>query len=166
MGVAAMAQNTVCNILANSLLGRDLDEKECTVLGGLMGSRQLQDGEDLVREGDDATRTLFILAAGRVTVYGKVAGKETALYHMKVGECAGTRAFVEMTPRQATLRAVGDTTVYTLEPVDFESLLDTHPRIVYKFMRGLFRQTHANLMRMDAESQQLSNYITKTGGRY
>jgi CRP/FNR family transcriptional regulator, cyclic AMP receptor protein len=160
-----MTQNTECNILVNSPLGQDLDAGECAVLAGLMGTRQLRDGEDLAREGDTGN-TLFILASGKVTVNSKVGGKEVTLYTMKVGECAGTRAFVEMAPRQATLRAAGDATVYTLEPGDFESLLDTHPRIVYKFMRGLFRQTHANLMRMDAESQQLSNYITKTGGRY
>jgi CRP-like cAMP-binding protein len=65
-----------------------------------------------------------------------------------------------------TLTAVGDTVVYTLEPEDFESLLETHPRVVYKFMRGLFRLTHQNLTRMNEVTQQLSNYITKTGGRY
>jgi CRP-like cAMP-binding protein len=160
-----MAQNTELDFLVNSLLGRDLDADECAVLAGLMGRRELRDGEDLVKEGDTIS-TLFILASGKITVNSKVAGKEAVLYTMKVGECAGTRAFVEKAPRQATLRAVGDATVYTLEPGDFESLLDTHPRIVYRFMRGLFRQTHANLMRMDVESQQLSNYITKTGGRY
>ena len=160
-----MTQSTECSILVNSLLGNDLEEGECMVLLGLMGRRELRDGEDLVNEGDTSS-TLFILASGKIAVYSRVAGKEVALYNMKVGECAGTRAFVEMAPRQATLRAVGDATVLTLEPGDFEALLDTHPRIVYKFMRGLFRQTHANLMRMDAESQQLANYITKTGGRY
>ena len=80
---------------------------------------------------------------------------------MKVGECAGTRAFVDRAPRRATLTAVGNTTVYTLSPEDFESLLETQPRIVYKVMRGLFRTTHANLMRMN-----VSNCINKTGGRY
>ncbi len=160
-----MTQNTECKILMNSLLGQDLDAGECEVLLGLMGRRQLQDGEDLVKEGDTG-RTLYILASGKVTVNSKVAGKEMTLYSMKVGECAGTRAFVEMAPRQATLRAAGNASVLALEPDAFEALLDAHPRIVYKVMRGLFRQTHANLMRMDAESQQLSNYITKTGGRY
>lgn len=160
-----MASASECNILVNSLLGKDLDAEECAVLLALTGRRELRDGDDLVREGD-SSRTLFILAAGKIAVYGKAGGKEVALYHMKVGECAGTRAFVEMAPRQATLRAASDATVLTLEPGDFETLLESHPRIVYKFMRGLFRQTHANLMRMDAESQQLANYITKTGGRY
>lgn len=160
-----MTQRNDCNILVNSLLGKDLDAGECAVLLGQTGVRELRDGEDLVKEGD-TSNTLFILAAGKVTVNGKVGGEDKVLYTMRVGECAGTRAFVEMAPRVATLRAVGNATVLTLEPGDFESLLETHPRIVYKFMRGLFRQTHANLMRMDAESQQLANYITKTGGRY
>ncbi|HGX94201.1 MAG TPA: Crp/Fnr family transcriptional regulator, partial [Candidatus Tenderia sp.] len=38
--------------------------------------------------------------------------------------------------------------------------------IVYKVMRGLFRITHANLLRMNQEKDQLSNYISKSGGRY
>jgi CRP-like cAMP-binding protein len=85
---------------------------------------------------------------------------------MKVGECAGTRAFVDLAPRKATLTAEGDTEVYTMEPEDFEGLLESHPRIVYKVMRGLFRLTHMNLMRMNVETQELSNYIHKSGGRY
>jgi len=60
----------------------------------------------------------------------------------------------------------GSTTVYTMTPKDFESLLETHPKIVYKVMRGLFRLTHTNLMRMNVETKELSNYIHKSGGRY
>jgi len=85
---------------------------------------------------------------------------------MKEGECAGTRAFVDRTPRKATLRSIGNTTVYTLTPDAFESLLDSQPRLVYKVMRSLFRVTHTNLMRMNQETEQLSNYINKTQGRY
>ena len=85
---------------------------------------------------------------------------------MKEGECAGTRAFVDRVPRKATLRALDNATVYTLTPDAFESLLDLHPRLVYKVMRALFRVTHANLSRMNQESQELNNYIHKTQGRY
>lgn len=160
-----MTQNTDCKFLMNSLLGQDLDEAECAVLAGIMGSRQLQHGEVLVNAGD-TTRTLFMPASGSITVSGGAVGNDITLYTVKVGECAGTRAFVEGASRPAMLRASGATTVYTLEPEDFESLLETHPQVLYKLMRGLFRQTHTNLVKMDAESQQLSNYINKTGGRY
>ena len=160
-----MTQAIDCNFLMNSLLGQDLDEGDCTVLAGIMDARELHDHEDLVKAGD-TSRTLFILASGSIVVNSGTMGNESVLYTIKVGECGGTRAFVEGTPRPATLRSVGSSTVYTLEPENFESLLESHPGVLYKFMRGLFRQTHSNLVKMDVESQQLSNYINKTGGRY
>jgi CRP-like cAMP-binding protein len=148
-----------------SSLGAELYEEEAKNLAGIMGVRRLKDGELLIKEGT-ADHTLFILAEGKLAVISNVDGKETTVYTMTEGECAGTRAFVDRTPRKATLRAIGDATVYTLTPGDFESLLDGHPRIVYKVMRALFRVTHGNLMRMNQESRELANYITKTHGRY
>jgi CRP-like cAMP-binding protein len=152
---------TVCG----SSLGVELDESECRTMAGIMGIRNLKDGELLVREGDQDS-TLFVLTQGKLAVVGTVLGQELVVYTMSAGECAGTRAFVDRTPRKATLRAVGDTTVCTLTPDDFEALLDKHPRIVYRIMRALFRITHTNLMRMNLESQELVNYVAKIRGRY
>ena len=154
-----------CEPIVDSSLGQELEKDECQVLATVMKSKDLKDGENLVKEGD-ADHTLYVLTQGKLAVISNIDNKDMVVYNMKVGECAGTRAFVDRAPRRATLTAVGNTTVYTLSPEDFESLLDTHPRIVYKVMRGLFRITHANLMRMNVETQQLSNYINKTGGRY
>ena len=160
-----MSQTQLVNPACRSSLTEELDGQECQVLSNIMGVRQLHDGELVVTEGDAIT-TLFALTSGRLSVTSKVDGNDIVVYTMSPGECAGTRAFVDRKPRKATLRAVGETTVYTLEPEAFESLLETHPRIVYKVMRALFRITHANLMHMNMESQALSNYINKSGGRY
>lgn len=160
-----MGQKADCGAVVDSSLGQELERDECQVLANAMGVRELKDGEVLVREGD-ADNTLFVLTKGKLIVSSNINEKDTAVYTMKVGECAGTRAFVDLAPRKATLTASGDTTVYTLEPVDFEKLLETHPKVVYKVMRGLFRLTHRNLMRMNIETQELSNYIHKSGGRY
>lgn len=153
-------------LVRNSTVGAELTEDKAKILAAKMGVRHLKDGEFLVKEGE-ADQTLFVLAAGRLTVISlDVDGVEQTVYTMKEGECAGTRAFVEQSPRRATLRAVGDATVYTLTPEDFESLLDTHPRVAFKVMRALFRVTHANLSRMNQETKELANYINKTNGRY
>lgn len=160
-----MSQKPRCEAIVDSALGQELEKEECQVMTTVMGVRELKDGEVLVREGED-DNTLFILTAGKLVVSSNIDDKDVPVYSMKVGECAGTRAFVDLAPRRATLTAVGDTTVYTLTPKDFEGLLETHPRIVYKVMRGLFRLTHMNLMRMNVETQELSNYIHKSGGRY
>ena len=150
----------------NSSVGAELHEDEAKTLAAILGVRQLKDGELLVSEGT-ADQTLFILASGKLGVINFDADGEEKLVHtMAEGECAGTRAFVDRTPRKATLRAIGNATVYTLTPDAFDSLVDAHPRLAYKVMRALFRVTHTNLMRMNQESQQLSNYIFKSQGRY
>ena len=160
-----MGQKPECEAIVDSTLGQELEKDECQVLTDIMGVRDLKDGEILVKEGDD-DNTLFILTKGKLKVKSNIDDHDVTVYSMKVGECAGTRAFVDLAPRRATLQAEGETTVYTLTPKDFESLLETQPRIVYKVMRGLFRLTHTNLMRMNTETQALSNYIHKSGGRF
>jgi CRP/FNR family cyclic AMP-dependent transcriptional regulator len=152
-------------LLASSTIAEELTAEECRALAAIMGVRRLRDGELLVSEGQKEN-TLFVLMDGKLAVIGSVLGQEMVVYTMNKGECAGTRAFVDRTPRKATLRAVGDATVYTMTPAAFESLLDTHPHIVYKVMRALFRITHSNLLRMRDESQELVNYVSKIHGRY
>jgi CRP/FNR family transcriptional regulator, cyclic AMP receptor protein len=151
--------------LARSILGAELNPGERATLAASMGVMTLAPGEVLVREGE-RRRTLFVLAEGHVSVCKSAAEPESVLYELRSGECAGTRAFLDGSERKALLRADTDAVVLTLEPEDFERLIDSHPRLVYKVMRALFRVTHANLMRMNLESSELRNYMMKTGGRY
>jgi CRP-like cAMP-binding protein len=151
--------------VASSVLGAELDAAEAAALAGQMGMEHLSKGARLVREGE-ARRTLFLLAEGRISVCKVDGENEQPIYQLRVGECAGTRAFLDGSERKAALRAEADSTVLTLEPGDFESLVESHPWVVYKVMRALFRVTHANLMRMNLESAELRNYMMKTGGRY
>lgn len=161
-----MSETADFKAVQNSLIGSELTESKAKLLTTKLGVRRLKDGELLVKEGE-TDHTLFILASGKISVASKDAeGVERVVYTMKEGECAGTRAFVEQLPRKATLRAVGDATVYTLTPDDFETLIDAEPHLAFQVMRALFRVTHANLARMNQESMEMANYITKTHGRY
>ncbi len=161
-----MSNTADYQLVRNSSVGSELHEDEAKTLAAILGVRHLKDGELLVSEGGK-DHTLFILASGKLAVLSSAAeGKENLVYIMKEGECAGTRAFVDRAPRKATLRAIGNATVYTLTPDAFETVVDAHPRLAYKVMRALFRNTHANLMRMNQESQELANYIHKSHGRY
>ncbi len=160
-----MNQPVQADLVRASALGDELDKLEAQSLAAQMASRTVNDGEMLVREGGPE-RTLFVLVAGQLAVSNVRGGNEQVAYVMNKGECAGARSFVDAMPRRVTLRAIGPTTVYTLEPDRFETLIDSHPRIVYKVMRAMFRITHANLLRMNQEAQQLIEYVTKTHGRY
>jgi CRP-like cAMP-binding protein len=141
--------------IKNSELGKYLSDGDCQTLITVMVVRQLEDGEVLVNEGD-LDNTLFIVTKGKVTVSNKVKGKDEVVNTMKPGDCAGIRSFVERTPRLVTLRAKGPATVYAIRPDDFELLLDTHPRQVYSFMRGLFRMLNINLEGMHKKIRKLA----------
>ena len=154
-------------LVRNACVGAELTEEKAKLLAAKLGVRHLKDGEVLVREGED-DQTLFILVMGKLAVISKDVsdGVDKHVYTMTEGECAGTRAFVKQSKRKATLRALGDATVYTLKPDDFEELLDANPHLAYLVMRALFRITHDNLARVNQESMERTNYITKTHGRY
>ena len=152
-------------VIKASVLGEELDAGECELLASVMEVRHLNPGERLVTEGDVDNR-LVLVATGKVAVVSNVDGRECSVYTMTRGECAGTRAFVDGSPRKATLEAVDSATVYTLKPEALESCIEQDPRIAYRVMRGLFRATHSNLMRANQERQELTNYITKVNGRY
>lgn len=160
-----MTQVDKCKALAQSMLGAELDSGECEILAAQMGVQSVGQGEILAGEGEPRS-TLFLLAEGRMTVCRSIGDKLDDLYRMRIGECAGSRQFIDRSRRGTTLRADSDSTVLTLEPEDFERLIDSHPRLVYKVMRAIFRVTHANLMRMNLESSEMRNYMLKTGGRY
>lgn len=160
-----MQQLDKTEAVARSIVGAELDADECAALAAKMHVQPMKQGEVLVRD-HERRRTLFILAEGRLSVCQGDGDRETRLYQLRIGECAGARALLDGSERKAILRADTDGAVLTLEPEDFESLIESHPRLVYKVMRALFRVTHANLMRMNLESAELRNYMMKTGGRY
>lgn len=160
-----MSEAASAQLVQTSTMGEELDKQESALIASVMTVRQLKDGEMLVAEGQ-SDDSLFLLVHGGLTVVSNHDSVDEIVYTMKPGECAGTRAFVDRTPRKATLKSSGNSTIYCMTPADFESLLDNYPKVVYKVMRALFRITHSNLMRMNQEKEQLSNYINKTHGRY
>ena len=85
---------------------------------------------------------------------------------LRKGDIAGEMGFIDGREHSATLRAVGATEIYSLRRKDLESLLDSHPKMVYRVMRAIMRTVHAILLRMNVEFVELNNYIMKQHGRY
>ena len=83
-----------------------------------------------------------------------------------VGDLAGEMGFVDGTPYQSSLVAIGSTRVLGLARDRFESMLATHPPIVYHVMRAIIRTVHETQRRLSHQAVELSNYIYKQHGRY
>ena len=96
--------------IGTSTLGNELSLKECEVISKIMEVRELHDEEYLINERGHE-HTLFLLADGKLNVISSNPSSDNTIYAMSPGEVAGTRAFVDRTPRRASLRAVGDATI-------------------------------------------------------
>ncbi len=165
-GAIEMGKETDGRLIADSVLGAELDESEIGVLGDLMEVRKLSNGDVLVREGD-TDHALHLLAGGKLDVTRVGAGSEEIHLHtMQQGELAGAMGFVDGIPRNATLRARSEALVYSLEREAFESLMDEHPRLVYHIMRAVTRNAHNAMLELSSQIGELTNYIVKQHGRY
>jgi CRP/FNR family cyclic AMP-dependent transcriptional regulator len=132
-----------CSILG-SVLGKDLSDDECQVFKEFGTVRDLQDNEMLIEE-------------------GKV---DNSLHVVIEGNLAGALGFIDGQEHSATLRAVGPARVFSVERARFESLLDSHPHLVYGVMRAIIRGVHTTLRRMNMQHLELTNYIAHQHGRY
>jgi CRP-like cAMP-binding protein len=161
-----MAEDKEYEVVHSSPLGHELTEDESRTLLEVMHVRRLTDGEVLVQEGTK-DNALHLLASGELAVTKRVVGGDSIKVHtMKAGELAGAMGFVDGITRSATLHAVGDTVVYSLERDAFEPLVDQHPRLVYHIMRAVTRTAHTALLGVNLQVEELTNYIVKQHGRY
>lgn len=152
--------------LRASRLAADLNENDFAVLAAQVAVRDLADGEVLVREGasDD---NLYVVAAGLVGVVKYIeTDTKLTVATLNVGDLAGEMSFVDGTSYRSSLVAVGNARVLGLARERLESLLATHPAVVYHVMRAIIRTVHETQRRLAHQAVELSNYIYKQHGRY
>ena len=153
-------------LILQSSLGAELSEEHAGVLGELMETRDLVDGELLISEGttDDS---LYVLLGGKLEVVKNTGAEEpTSLAILREGDLAGELSFIDGEQHTVGLRALCDSRVLSLRREQFENIVDDHPQLVYKVMRAVTRSAHRIVHRMNYEFIELNNYIFKQHGRY
>ena len=133
-----MTETAAFEALRASPLATELTEAQCRTLSTLLALRELADGEVLVREGTSDSH-LYALTGGSL--------RQVVVHY-------------------ASVVSRGPSRVFGLERAQLESLLDSHPHIVYRVMRAITRRVHQTQHRLAAQSAELSNYIFKQHGRY
>lgn len=157
---------TAQEALKTSKLGPELTEQQLDTLAPYVTFRELAPGEVLVAEGTSDDH-LYGLMSGALGVV-RNAGKPDAvtLFTLTAGDLVGELSFLDGTPHYAALVASGPAQVFGLERAKLETLLDSHPQIVYRVMRAIVRTTHQIQRRLSMQSVELTNYITKQHAKY
>jgi len=152
--------------LRGTKLANELNEAQVRILADLVVPHDLEQGEILVREGTSDNH-LFVVLKGVIGLV-KNAGTPDAvtLNTLSAGDFVSELSFLDGTERYASVVALGEVQVLELEREKLESLLDTHPHIVYRVMRAIVRFVHQVQRRLSMQQVELSNYIYKQHGRY
>jgi CRP/FNR family cyclic AMP-dependent transcriptional regulator len=158
----------VMDTLRTSTITEELSDDEVRIIEGLFEVQDYKSGEIIVQPGDKQPDNLYILAHGDIEVKIESEGKQSIIHVLKPGDLAGIITFVggAASDISATLYAVGKTKVLSMARAEFEKLINSHPMIVYKVMRGVVRNVHGIVRRVNSQSTELSNYIYRTNGRY
>ncbi len=158
----------VTDTLRNSTITEELNDAEVGILERLFEVQDYESGEKIVQPGNSQPDNLYILAHGDIEVRIASGHEESIIHVLKPGDLAGIITFVggAASDISATLYAVGKTKVLSMARADFEKLINSHPMIVYKVMRGVVRNVHGIVRCVNSQSAELSNYIYKTHGRY
>jgi len=154
------------NMIMNSPLGGELTEDQAKQLSERIAVFCLQDGDYLLEEGH-ADESLYVVVDGKLEVTRNVGGGEQiTLQLLHTGDMAGELGFIDGLPHSASLRSIGNCTVFSLQRNELESFLETDPNIVYKVMRAITRTVHRILRRMNIQHVEMQNYISHQHGRY
>jgi CRP-like cAMP-binding protein len=169
MGDRMIPDERVLVALRNSRLVENLREFEINVLASLFAVKYFEAG-DLTTELDDdhLKDALMILVEGDIEVNALIDTESVSLSLKSPGDLARVVSFVGADTMNVStrIRVKKNSAVLLLRRSRLETLLHSHPAIVYCVMRNLVRHVHGVVRRKHSENAEMSNYIYSRNGRY
>jgi CRP/FNR family cyclic AMP-dependent transcriptional regulator len=168
MGDLIVADERVLTALHVSGLVEGLRDFEVNVLSSLLCIKYYEAREFIAELEDSLRDALIILVEGEVEVNAMVGDDSVLLQLKRPGDLARIISFVggNIVSITASVKVKRNSAILLLQRSRLESLLHTHPSIVYCVMRNLIQHVHAVARRKNAENAEMSNYIYRTHGRY
>jgi len=152
--------------LRQSPLAVEMDDAEVSALARIVDVRDCKEDEVLVEEGASDSH-LFIPISGRIEIVKLDEHNEPKVLHtLQAGELAGELSFMDGEQRYASLVTAAPMRVLVLDRLKLETLLSTHPVVVYKTMRAIMRVAHHVQRRLSRQMVDMQHYLFTTGGKY
>jgi CRP/FNR family cyclic AMP-dependent transcriptional regulator len=169
IGELMIPDERILRSLHNSRLVENLHDFQINVLTSLFTVQYFEAKELVVDLDDDSTKdALMILVEGKIEVSATVDKEPVSLHLETPGDLARIMSFVgdEMMNISARIKVKRDSAVLLLQRAKLETLLYSHPAIVYCVMRNLVRHVHGVARRKNAEKEEITNYFYRMHGRY
>ena len=139
---------TRASAVLTNLFGREHED----LIGSLVSEvywQTLAPGDQLFEQGDDADAA-HLIVAGRLqlTTHDEV-GDLTLDREVGRGELVGELGIIEDAPRNASARAIRETTLASISRSTFERFTTEHPNLMLKIFREILGRLHARETRND-----------------
>ena len=118
---------------------------------GALG-RVYHDGEVIVRQGDVGD-ALFVIQEGQLEILSERQGKELRIRIAGKDELVGEMAVFEREVRSATVRALGEARVLTLDRKNFLRRINEDPSLAFRVVETMSRRVRelsAEIVRLKA----------------
>lgn len=121
------------------------------VTGGL--GKVYGDGEAIVRQGEIGD-CMYVIQTGQAEVIQGKEGNEVRLAVLEEGDVFGEMALFERMPRSATVRALGDVRVLTIDKKTFLRRVHEDPSLAFRILQKMsyrIRELDTELVRLKSE---------------
>jgi len=116
-----------------------LDEAALQVVRSRLRWVEVVGGDTLMRQGDRG-ECLYLLVSGRLRVYIDDADERRIVREIARGEVVGEMSLYTDAPRSATLVAIRDSVLVSLDKADFTQLLATSPAVSLALTRQIIQR--------------------------
>lgn len=117
-------------------------------------------GDPIVRQGEKGSH-MYVLQRGRVEVVQESDGREIRLGELAPGDVFGEMAIFEREARSATIRALEDSRVLTVDRRTFLRRVQEDPSLAFHILRSLSHRVRE----LDGEVSRLRARLDATGER-
>jgi CRP-like cAMP-binding protein len=118
------------------------------VTGGL--GKVYRDGEEIVRQGETGD-CMYVIQKGQAEAVQKKERREVRLAVLGEGDVFGEMALFERMPRSATVRALGDVRVLTIDKKTFLRRVHEDPSLAFRILQKMsyrIRELDTELVRL------------------
>ena len=113
-----------------------------------------QDGEAIIRQGEPGDR-MYVIQSGCAAVFAQIGGKEIHIAKLNAGDIFGEMALFDKEVRSATVRAVGEARLLSIDRQGFLRRVNEDPSLEYRILQ----QMSGRLRKMNAEISQLKREV-------
>ncbi len=143
--------DTVLGSISGLPIFRSLSEDELKEVARYLFFLDFEENMTVFKEGDAGDYVCFVVE-GELEVGKKPkTGGKSVIARLVQGHSIGEMSVIDEFPRSATVTAVAKTRVVTLTRKNFETLVDQHPRIGNKMLKGVARALSINLRKTSGQ---------------